>query len=625
VSEVDDLSVFLGEHAPFDAMPAQARAELAAAASVHTFGVGELIVDYAAATPGEIWMVRLGNVALFADSAEDADQIDSIEAGGVFGYLPLLSEGQVWFSARATEPSTVLRLPGELVRAIFAQPAGLSYLARSAWDVIAMRSKGQQPSTVAVGNLLTGEAVFTTTADTSVRDAVRHMAERRVSYALVRQPDGQLGIFTDRDLRTRVVAADADLHIPIGRVASVPARTVTADRTAAAVLLDMLESGFRHMPVVDARGQVVGVVRERDLSVGGQWHIASATQQSFLVRRSIALAADVAELASAARSVTGLAVDLFRGGTDAAGTSAVLSVVIEAVVRRALELESVLQEAKWRNRFTWLSMGSIARREAVPSSDVDSALSWVDEVSPEADQLRRFAASVHATLDMCGLPTDTNGAVAFAPRFSRSARQWTHAAAGWLDDPATDHGIVMSSLLLDARPVWGDASLHTVPAAFARISVQHPHALRLQLLNALSGKPRTRSLRDIVARRGGTFDLKSHALTPIVNLARWGGLTVGMVSASTTARLQAAAGNGLLSTADAAALREVFDVLQRLRMAHQVDQLAAGVPPCDIITLSELPPLSRSLLNDGLREIAAVQRRVRSLAATTEGRGVRPV
>ena len=59
-------------------------------------------------------------------------------------------------------------------------------------------------------------------------------------------------------------------------------------------------------------------------------------------------------------------------------------------------------------------------------------------------------------------------------------------------------------------------------------------------------------------------------------------------------------------------------------MAHQIDQLAAGLPPCDIITLSELSPLSRSLLNDGVREIAAVQRRVRSLATTTEGRGVRP-
>ena len=45
-------------------------------------------------------------------------------------------------------------------------------------------------------------------------------------------------------------------------------------------------------------------------------------------------------------------------------------------------------------------------------------------------------------------------------------------------------------------------------------------------------------------------------------------------------------------------------------MAHQVDQLSAGQRPGDIITMSELSPLNRSLLNDALREIVAVQRRV---------------
>ncbi len=46
---------------------------------------------------------------------------------------------------------------------------------------------------------------------------------------------------------------------------------------------------------------------------------------------------------------------------------------------------------------------------------------------------------------------------------------------------------------------------------------------------------------------------------------------------------------------------------------HQVDQIAAGHTPGDVITMSELSPLNRSLLNDGLREIVGVQRRVRNV------------
>src|SRR6185312_13948067 len=207
------------------------------------------------------------------------------------------------------------------------------------------------------------------------------------------------------------------LDAPVAQAMSAPARTVTADRAVTTVLMDMLEYGMRHMPVVNHRGQVLGVVEETDL-------VASSTQQSFLLRRSIALASNNSELQSAAGQITGLAVDLFRGGTDAAGTSAVLSVVIDAVVRRALELELAHHTGPWRHQFAWLTMGSIARREAMPSSDVDSALSWIDEASPEKEALMHMADQVHATLDRCGLPEDRNGAVAHKPRFARSSTQW---------------------------------------------------------------------------------------------------------------------------------------------------------------------------------------------------------
>lgn len=52
------------------------------------------------------------------------------------------------------------------------------------------------------------------------------MTEHHVSYALIRLPDGSLGIFTDRDLRTRVVAAGVSIDAPITQVMSAPARRV---------------------------------------------------------------------------------------------------------------------------------------------------------------------------------------------------------------------------------------------------------------------------------------------------------------------------------------------------------------------------------------------------------------
>ncbi|MCW2518085.1 MAG: putative signal-transduction protein containing cAMP-binding and domain [Mycobacterium sp.] len=578
--------------------------ELVAGSSLVPVATDAVIADYSAYVPDDVWMVRTGHVTL---QTADGSSIDTIEPGGIFGYTPLLTGGGMEFVARATEPSSLIRLPGKQVQAQFAKPAGLAFLASSAWSI----SPGNRPALVPVadsrpvGELVHGD-VLLVPPESSVRDAVVRMTEHHVSYALISLPDGEYGIFTDRDLRTRVVAAGLSVEVPITEVMSAPARRVTADLTAETVLMQMLESGLRHMPVTSTRGQVIGVLEDADL-------LAASARQSFMLRRSIGLAGDAAELQAAAQRVTNLVGDMFRSGTKASATSGILSIVIDSVVRRALEL--ALAEASWTagsptSGFAWLTLGSIARREAMPSSDVDSALSWRDELSPASGQLRTIARRTHAILDGCGLPSDRNGAIAASPNFARSQTNWAAAAKGWLDDPLIDKGLILSSLLLDGRVVWGDTALHTVPAAYRRMRAEHPNALRLQLLDALSGRVRTRSLRDVLSRRGGTFDLKSHAVTPIVNLARWGGLAGDVASGSTPARLSAAAASGALTERDADTLGEVFVMLQRLRMTHQVEQLSVGNRPGDVITMSELSPLNRSLLNDGLREIAAVQRRV---------------
>jgi CBS domain-containing protein len=610
---IESLASFLGEHTPFQAVPGEELADLAAGSESLDFPAGAVVADYSTRVPDDVWMVRSGAVTLQAST--DATTIDTVEQGGIFGYTPLLTGGGMEFVARTTEPSTLIRLPGALVRAQFAKPAGLAFLASTAWNM-GSRTDGPTiaPTTDSrpVGELVHGD-VLLVAPDSSVREVVCRMTEDHVSYALIRLPNGDLGIFTDRDLRTRVVAAGVSIDEPITRVMSAPARRVTADLTAEIVLMDMLECGMKHMPVVTACGEVVGVLEDADL-------LAASARQSFILRRSIGSAAEATELQQIGQRVTGVAVDLFRNGTKASATSAILSVVIDSLVRRALELAladaagqgGIAGSAGGVDGFAWLTLGSVARREAVPSSDVDSAMSWRDDMSSASEPLRAVAARTHQILDGCGLPHDSNGAVAYAPLFSRSQSAWFETAKGWLDDPLRAQGLMMSSLLIDGRVVWGDASLHTVPAAYRSMREEHPDALRLQRLEALASRVRTRSLRDVLSRRGGTFDLKQHAITPIVNLARWGGLNADLGSATTPARLSAAAQFGAISDKDAETLCDVFVMLQRLRMAHQVAQIAAGHTPGDVITMSDLSPLNRSLLNDGLREIVAVQRRVKN-------------
>src|SRR4029079_13543068 len=174
------------------------------------------------------------------------------------------------------------------------------------------------------------------------------------------------------------------IDAPVTQVMSAPARRVTADLTAETVLMDMLESGMKHMTVVTSRGEVVGVLEDADL-------LAASARQSFTLRRSIGLAGDAAELQRIGARCTGVSADLFRNGTKASATSAILSVVIDSLVRRALEL-ALAETGGEVDGLAWLTHCRGPRREAVPSSDVDSAMSWRDDMSSASEQLRALAA-----------------------------------------------------------------------------------------------------------------------------------------------------------------------------------------------------------------------------------------
>ncbi len=223
---------------------------LAAGSESVDFPAGAVVADYATRVPDDVWMVRTGEVTLQASA--DGTTIDTVEHGGIFGYTPLLTGGGMQFVARVTEPGTLIRLPGGQVRAQFAKPAGLAFLASTAWNVGRADRPTIAPTTDSrpVGDLVEPD-VLVVAPDASVRDTVCRMTEHHVAYALIRLPDGEFGIFTDRDLRTRVVAAGVSIEAPITTVMSAPARRVTADLTAETVLMDMLECGLRHMPVRD--------------------------------------------------------------------------------------------------------------------------------------------------------------------------------------------------------------------------------------------------------------------------------------------------------------------------------------------------------------------------------------
>ena len=121
------------------------------------------------------------------------------------------------------------------------------------------------PKRKLVPDVVREQEVISFKPDDMVGAAVKAMAERRVGAVLVMEGDGLKGIFTERDLVTRVVAQDLDPQTTaLGQVMTAGPDTLPPDAMAIEALDLMRKHNYRHLPVL-RDGAVVGIVSIRDL------------------------------------------------------------------------------------------------------------------------------------------------------------------------------------------------------------------------------------------------------------------------------------------------------------------------------------------------------------------------
>jgi CBS domain-containing protein len=105
----------------------------------------------------------------------------------------------------------------------------------------------------------------TVSPSTTVGEAVALMAQHRIGSTMVMEGTRLVGIFTERDtVRAISQSHDAPGHEVSSWMTRDP-KTVAPDEDVETALRTMLDSGFRHLPVVEG-DEVIGMVSIRDLA-----------------------------------------------------------------------------------------------------------------------------------------------------------------------------------------------------------------------------------------------------------------------------------------------------------------------------------------------------------------------
>ena len=327
-----EVTRFLRDYPPFDALDLEMVERVAAAADVEFHRAGEIIFSQTGDPVAELRVVRSGAVEL----VHDGRVLDLMGPGELFGHASMLSGMPPGFEARATEDTLCYSIEADVAADALVGPAGVRYVARSlleaSQDLLrAGAGRGLAAAHQPISALIRGEPVVCA-PDTTIREAAQLMTAASKTSILVELGDGALGIMTDRDLRSRVIAAGIGGDAPVSAAMSAPAYTCRPDRLGEEVLLEMLDRGFRHLPVVSATGEVLGVVKDSDL-------VAAHTRSSFFLRQRIGRAQNIDDLVLVAGELRPSVVAMHDGGLSARNVMAVYTVMVEALTRRLVELE----------------------------------------------------------------------------------------------------------------------------------------------------------------------------------------------------------------------------------------------------------------------------------------------
>jgi len=99
----------------------------------------------------------------------------------------------------------------------------------------------------------------------SVAEAIEAMIKRHMGAAVVVDEHGVVaGIFTERDVMTRVALSGRDPHqIPVAEVMTTPVVMATRSTSIVEATAVMINHMKRHLPVVEEDGRVIGILSIR--------------------------------------------------------------------------------------------------------------------------------------------------------------------------------------------------------------------------------------------------------------------------------------------------------------------------------------------------------------------------
>lgn len=577
----------------------------------------EVILSPADGPPACLYLIRQGRVSGKRTAPGLSDTAFELEAGELFSVSASLAARPVAATYVAIGDCFCLTLPAADMQTLVGRSKPFrDFINNRVWMLLeqsrqalrnnfASKALLEQSLETRLGELIR-RAPVTSFAQTPLREALTVMHTKRVGSILVVSEAGALlGILTRYDVLDRVTLAGISLDTPISQVMTKEVKTLTVDHTAESAAVMMSRFEIRHIPIIDLRERVVGLISERDLF--------SLQRQSLGTISALIQQTDEIEgLRECASSIRKFARNLLGQGVSARQLTFLVSHLNDVLTARLITL-AAKSHGLDLNAFVWMSLGSEGRSEQTIATDQDNALMYRQTDHPdEKKAYLAFAREVNDALDMCGYPLCKGNIMASNASLCLTVDEWKARFLHWIEHGYPED-LLKAGIFFDFRGLAGNVELlKGLREDVKTVAARTPRFIKLLADAALLNHVPLNWLGGLETKKldgKSVIDLKLQGTAIVVETARIYALALGVEELNTQDRL-AAIGRALgLPQTETDTWIAAFQFLQTLRLAIQIDREAIAGNP-NALDVDSLNAVDRSILKESMARIRSLQQRL---------------
>ncbi len=626
IHSVDPESViqFLRKTLPFKELDEDVLRDLSAKCRQDFFAKGSLVLQQDVSEVTDLYLINRGGVKVYlTDDNMEVTLKDFRGEGGYFGALGIIRGSRSNLNVETVEDTFCYLLEKEafldLVRS--SPRVAQYYLQRFSEDVVCTayselrsqkaRSRPQDAFylfSVEIADVVR-RPLQTISGGETIQKAAAAMSEHRIGSLLVRDSgESIVGIVTDKDIRSKVVAKGLDYLAPVERIMTSPVHAISSHAVCFDALLQMMNLKVHHL-AVERQKDIIGVVTAHDIMVH------QGTSPLYLFREILAQKR-IEGLYSLSEKVPTIVRTLIEEGAKANNITRMISVLNDHIVERMLTL--LYEEmGPAPQPFCWLMMGSEGRKEQTFKTDQDNALiyetppdDW-EAVKTSKLYFRRFGNRAIQHLEACGYPLCKGEMMASNPRWRKPYSIWQGYFDRWMGSPEPNE-VMHATVFFDFRPGYGDVRLGQRLRRHLSDTAPRKGIFLMHLAkDCLQNKPPLSFFRNFIVEKDGAhknqLDMKTRGLTPFVDFARLLALRHGISETNTLARLKALADGNQISKDLYSETSEAYEFQMQLRLVHQMRMMEAGLTPNNFVDPADLSDLEKQTLKEAFAVIGRVQ------------------